>query len=179
MNRVLYLVTVLLVVLPAASWAQKPILGEPETKPRELKAVSPFTSSGTVQADLMEATFFPPEIVMQHQKAIGLTADQQTAIRADMQKTMASFTDLQWRQSAELEAMTALLKQDRPDETQVLAQLDKLLNVENDIKRLHAGLLVRIKNLLTPEQEARIRELKGTGPRPRTMGSRPAGQQSR
>jgi Spy/CpxP family protein refolding chaperone len=123
----------------------------------------------------MERNFFPPELIMQHQKALALTTEQQTAIRAEMQKMMARFTDLQWQQSAETEAMAALVKQDRPDEKEVLAQLDKLLNIENEIKRLHIGLLIRIKNTLTAEQQAQLRELRRGGmPHPRVEGEKPS-----
>ena len=122
--------------------------------------------------DPLEKNFFAPELIMQHQKAIGLTTDQQTAIRAEMQKMMAQFTDLQWQESAEAEAMAALASQDRPDEKAVLAQLDKMLSIENQIKRMHTSLLVRIKNLLTPEQQAQLRALQGKGPSPRPMADR-------
>ena len=64
------------------------------------------------------------------------------------------------------EALVNVVKQDRPDEKQVLAQLDKVLNVENEIKRLRTGLLVRIKNILTPEQQAQLRGIKKT-PQPK------------
>jgi hypothetical protein len=45
---------------------------------------------------------------------------------------------------------------------QALAQLDRLLNIETAIKRTYFALLVRIKNILTPEQEARL-EGRGQG----------------
>ena len=122
---------------------------------------------------LLEKNFFAPELIMQHQNAIGLSADQRTSIREEMQKMMAQFTDLQWQESAETEALTSLVSQERPDEKQVLAQLDKLLNIENQIKRLHTGLLVRIKNLLTSEQQAKLQELtRNAGPRPRALGEK-------
>ena len=97
---------------------------------------------------------------MQNQRALNLTADQQTAIRSEMQKTMAKFTDLQWQQSAEGETLDGLLKQERVDEKAALAQLDKLLAIEGDVKRLHFGTMVRVKNLLTTEQQAQLRGLK-------------------
>src|SRR5580693_2564820 len=115
---------------------------------------------------LIEQNFFTPEHIMQHQNAIGLSSDQQTAIRDDMKKMIAQFTDLEWQESAETEALVNLVKQDRPDEKQVLAQLDKVLNVENEIKRLRTGLLVRIKNILTPEQQTQLRGFKKT-PQPK------------
>jgi Spy/CpxP family protein refolding chaperone len=125
---------------------------------------------------LFEKNFFPPELIMLHQDAIGLTPEQQTAIRAEMQKMVAQLTDLQWQGSAETEALATLISKERPDEKEVLTQLDKLLNIENQIKRLHTGLLIRIKNTLTAEQQAKLRELTGnTGPRPRA----PAGSSNR
>jgi Spy/CpxP family protein refolding chaperone len=100
---------------------------------------------------------------MQHWKEIGLTSDQQTAIRAEMQKMMAQFKDLQRQESAEAQALSALVNQDRTDEKAVLAQLDKLLEVENQIKRLRTGVLIRVKNLLTREQQAELRRLRRSG----------------
>jgi Spy/CpxP family protein refolding chaperone len=122
------------------------------------------------QSALLERNFFAPELIMQNQNAIGLSTDQQAAIRAEMKKMMAQFTDLQWQQSAETEALATLVKQDRPDEKQVIAQLDKLLSIENEIKRLNTGVLVRIKNTLTPEQQAQLRSTKRFwGPQPKNV----------
>jgi Spy/CpxP family protein refolding chaperone len=77
-----------------------------------------------------------------------------------MQKLMARFTDLQWQQSAEAEALGGLLKQERTDEAKAMAQLDKLLSIESDVKRLHISMLIKVKNLLTADQQAKLRELK-------------------
>ena len=77
-----------------------------------------------------------------------------------MQKSMARFTDLQWQQSAEAEAMGTLLKQEPTDEGKAVAQLDKLLNIENEIKRLHMSVMIKVKNLLKADQQAKLRELR-------------------
>jgi len=158
MNLKSYLITGLLVVTTATAWAQKPQRrGGP---------------------DVMAENLFPPELVMQNQKTLALTDDQTKAIQEEMQKMMAKFTDLQWQQSAEGEALTALLKQDKPDEKQILAQFDKLLGIENEVKKLHFGSMVRIKNLLTSEQQAQLRQIKKQArppmpPRERTNQPRP------
>lgn len=110
--------------------------------------------------ELMADNFFAPELIMQNQKALSLTAEQQAAIKAEMQKTMARFTDLQWQQSAAGEALDELIRKERVDEKAAQAQMDKLLAIEDDVKRLHFGMLVRVKNLLTPEQQQKLREMK-------------------
>ncbi len=111
--------------------------------------------------------FLPPELVMQHQKAIGLKDDQQAAIRTEMQKVLEKVTELQWQQSAEAESLASLVKQERVDEKEALSHLDKLLAIENQIKHEHIALLIKVKNTLTPEQQDQLRELKKqVGPRP-------------
>ncbi|MCX7049212.1 MAG: Spy/CpxP family protein refolding chaperone [Candidatus Sumerlaeota bacterium] len=112
------------------------------------------------QGEMMTENFFPPELVMQYQKALDLTEKQRDALKGEMRKMLERFTDLQWKQQAEAEAMKSLTNQERPDEKQVMAQLEKLLTAENEIKRLHMTLLVKVKNILTPEQQGKLRELK-------------------
>lgn len=106
-------------------------------------------------------TFFPPELVMQHQRAIGLTEEQKGFVVAEIQRAQARFTDLQWRLHGEMETMATLAHQDRADEAKILTQLDGVLNIEREIKRTHLTLIIRIRNRLTPEQRARLQEIRG------------------
>ena len=112
------------------------------------------------QPDPIGDNFFPPELVMHNQQAIGLSEEQRNYINAEIQKTHEKFTTLQWQIANELETMSSIVKQDRVDEEQTLAQLEKILNLEREIKRTHIALAVRIKNRLTAEQQARLREIK-------------------
>ena len=97
---------------------------------------------------------------MQHQQEIGLSGEQRNFISAEIQRAQARFTELQWQLSSEVESMASLVKQDRVDEQQTLAQLDKILNLEREIKRAHFTLIIRIKNRLSPEQQTRLQEIK-------------------
>ena len=111
--------------------------------------------------DPVGETLFPPELIMQNQKTIGLDDNQKGLIRGEIIKAQGRFTELQWQLQDAMESLTSLLKQDKVDEQQVLAQLDKVLNLERDIKRAQISLLVRLKNKLTPEQQGRLRALRG------------------
>jgi len=150
----------LVFVATTPSWAQSPA-------PTKVRPAIPVRQgnleSGPSATELIERNFFEPELIMRNQKAIGLTGEQQKSIREEVIKTMPRFTELLWQQSDEAEALIALFNQDRPDEKQVLAQLEKLLGIENEIKRLRAGLLVRIRNELTAEQQAQLRTIKNKG----------------
>lgn len=110
--------------------------------------------------DPLREHLFPPELLMANQQAIGLTEEQKTFVKTEIQKAQGRFTDLQWQLQSEMEAMTALLKPPRVDEEQVLKQLDKILSLEKDLKRTQMGLVVRIKNKLTAEQQKQLQEIK-------------------
>lgn len=161
MNIRPYLLTAALLAASATARAQPPPPGGP--------GPFPHNPPPPPQGDMMMENFFPPELVMHNQKAIGLKEDQQAAIKTEMQKMMQRVTEMQWEQSAAAETMASLVKQERVDEKQVLAQLDKLLSIENQIKRAHFALLIKLKNTLTPEQQAQLREMKKQA-RPRPQG---------
>jgi Spy/CpxP family protein refolding chaperone len=112
------------------------------------------------QDDPFAAVFFPPELIMEHQQAIGLNADQKRAVRAEIQKAQGRFTELQWKLEDEMQALLSLTGQKTPDEDAVLTQLDRVLSLEREIKRTQIGLMVRIKRVLTPEQQNRLRDLR-------------------
>src|SRR5437764_10133257 len=111
-------------------------------------------------ADPVVENLFPPELVMQHQSEIKLTEDQRNALMDEIQKTQGRLVELQQRLQKEMEALGALLKKDDVDEQGALAQLDRVLNEERQIKRAHLGLVLEIKNKLTTEQEVKLREIK-------------------
>ena len=112
------------------------------------------------QPDPIGANLFPPELVMQHQQAIALAEEQREYLKAEIRKAQPRFNELQWDLEDQVEKMAALLKQTRIDEQQMLAQLDKVLAQEREIKRAQLTLLVRIKDKLTVEQQAKLAELK-------------------
>jgi Spy/CpxP family protein refolding chaperone len=107
---------------------------------------------------------FPPRLVMEHQQEIGLTPTQVDAIKQAMIETQKELVDLQWRLEAESEALAKLLSADKADEAAVLAKLDQVLAVEQQVKKVNFVLLVRIKNQLSTEQQAKLRALRPARP---------------
>jgi Spy/CpxP family protein refolding chaperone len=110
--------------------------------------------------DPIADNFFSPELLMQNQKKLGLTDEQQKYIREQIREVQGKVTDLQWQIQGEQETLQTLAKQETADEKAFVASLDKMLSLENDIKRAHLTLLVRIKNKLTPEQQTQLRAMR-------------------
>ena len=104
--------------------------------------------------------FFPPELVMQHQSEIGLQDAQRAALTSAVQQAQGKFMDVQWKLSAEGEKMGRLLQPAQVDEAQVLEEVDRILVLEREMKRAQIGLMVRIKNTLTPAQQAKLMEIR-------------------
>ncbi|MBI4541093.1 MAG: periplasmic heavy metal sensor [Gemmatimonadetes bacterium] len=117
---------------------------------------------------------FPPELVMQHQQRISLAPEQRGAITSAIQELQAKVVELQWELQAETQKLAELIQQPSLDETAVLAQLDRVLSRERQIKTAHVALLVRIKNTLTREQQAMLKALREGAP-PGGPGVRPPG----
>ena len=77
--------------------------------------------------DPLRDHFFPPELVMQNQQAIGLSDDQKGFFKTELRQAQQRFTELQWKLDDEMERFVTLVKQPQVDEQQALAQLDRVL----------------------------------------------------
>jgi Spy/CpxP family protein refolding chaperone len=113
------------------------------------------------EQDPIAQSFFAPELVMQHQDAIGLSEEQKTHLKSEIREAQLKFTEWQWKLQDEREKLVGLIKQPHIEEKDALAQLEKVLAVEREIKRLQITMLVHIKNNLTPEQQAKLAEIRG------------------
>lgn len=103
---------------------------------------------------------YPPRLVMRHQEEIRLSADQRAAITAAMAETQKSLVELQWEHEAAVAKLDKLLEPSVVDAKAAAAQAERVMDVEGRMKRTHLGLLVRIKNLLSPAQQERLRTLR-------------------
>jgi Spy/CpxP family protein refolding chaperone len=110
--------------------------------------------------DPIGQSFFAPELVIQNQEAIGLNDEQKSYLKTEIRAAQLKFTELQWKLQDEMEKMIALVKQPRVEEKDAVAQLEKVLALEREIKRAQVTLLVRIKNKLTPDQQAKLAEIR-------------------
>ena len=110
------------------------------------------------------AQVFSPKLVMEHQQEIGLRPAQIDAIKQAMNDTQQQLVDLEWKLEAESEALAQLLGAAHVDEAAVLAKLDQVTAIEQQVKRANFALLVKIKNQLDSDQQAKLRALRRASP---------------
>ncbi|MBI5482713.1 MAG: periplasmic heavy metal sensor [Deltaproteobacteria bacterium] len=110
--------------------------------------------------DLIARVLFPPEMIMHHQAELGIDEKQRAAIIKEVEKAQGQILQLQWKLQAAAEQLVKLLEAPRIDEAKALEQSDKVMAFERQVKRTHLGLLIRIKNLLTDAQRAKLTEIR-------------------
>ena len=125
------------------------VLGAQASAPR-MPQTPPVAASG------FEDYLFPPELVMQHQRILALTVVQRAAITDAVKALQAQVVDFQWQIQDEQLKLAELVSQPRVEETAALSQIDRVLELERQIKRAHLASLIRIKNALTPEQQQQM-----------------------
>ena len=119
------------------------------------------------EADPFVAVLYPPELIMQHARAIRLSDDQRRAITAQIGQVQRRVVGMQWQLAEQVQALKQTLGGTRIDQDRAIDQLNRVLDTEKSIKQAHLEMLVRIKNLLRPEQQAELTRLRGTAAVPR------------
>jgi Spy/CpxP family protein refolding chaperone len=107
----------------------------------------------------MDRNLFPPELVLMNQLALGLSEAQVDAIKklvGDMQGPMLDVkTDLH----RATEQLGATLDNTKVDEAAALGFASQAMDLEKRVKTAHLTLMIRVKNLMTEEQQEKARAL--------------------
>jgi Spy/CpxP family protein refolding chaperone len=119
--------------------------------------------ASTLQEDPLFTTLFTPELIMQHRRAIGLTDEQRDAISRLISDLQGEVLSLQWELLDEVEQLGAVTGRPRVELDRALDEMGDVLDKEKDIKLAHLEMLVRIKNILTEEQQGQLEGLRGAG----------------
>ncbi|HTB19282.1 MAG TPA: Spy/CpxP family protein refolding chaperone [Bryobacteraceae bacterium] len=87
---------------------------------------------------------------------LGLTADQQKRIDALFQQNRLKLIDLSAGLEKEEAILEPLLEGDRPDESQVLAQIDRIAQARAELEKANARMLLGFRGVLTLDQWKRL-----------------------
>jgi len=121
---------------------------------------SSVLGAGPRNNDPIKQLLFTPELIMQHRAELDLNPDQQEMLKMELQRAQAAVFDLKWQMKDESEALADILKQSPVNEAQLLEQADKVMTLEQQVKKTHLILLARIKNMLSDEQLATLKRLR-------------------
>lgn len=89
-----------------------------------------------------------------------LTDDQRKAFDQILLEHREKLVDLHANlEKAEI-AMEPLMKDDKPDEARILAQIDKVAQARAELEKAHARYLLALRSKLTPEQWKQMQEFR-------------------
>jgi len=112
------------------------------------------------EPDPFSEVFFAPELIMQNRRAIGLTDEQRDAITRVIQDLQGRAVSYQFELLDEVQTLVDVLSDEEVDIDRAMDQVEKFLDTENRVKQAQIELFIRIKNILTPEQQRILREIR-------------------
>lgn len=135
---------------------------------------APRSASAAEPLGAIESKLYPAELVMDHQGEIGLEPAQRDAITKEVERSQAELVRIQWELQAEKEKLVKILAEARVDEVRSRQAAAQVMERENKIKAAHLAMLVRIKNVLSPAQQDKLRAARDAercGPPPTALPS--------
>lgn len=102
--------------------------------------------------DMFQSNLYSADRVMEMRDKLDLTDAQASKIKKIHAENAGQFATLKWDLDEETKKMNTMLEANNPDATTVQKQMDKVLSIENDLKKKRLSTLVAIKNELTDEQ---------------------------
>jgi Spy/CpxP family protein refolding chaperone len=120
----------------------------------------PTNPPGVPQPDPLEENLYPPDLIQLNKETLRLSEEQQSAIAKLFRDLQEQLPDKEAQLRREVEALGRMIPQSTTDETALLGQLDKVLDRERDIKRLHLATMFQLRRQLTAEQLAQLQNIK-------------------
>lgn len=110
--------------------------------------------SGVANAqDLFQKNIYSADRVMEMRKELALTDTQATKIKKVHSENAGKFSTMKWDLDDATLKLKELLDKSKIDEAAVQKQMDKVLALENSLKKQQLSTMVSIKNELSPEQQ--------------------------
>ena len=119
---------------------------------------------GGATQDPLSRFLFPPDLIMRHAQDLGLDSGQRAIITEAITELQAELTTLNWRLQEATQTLEEVLEPARVDEAAALETMERLMEIEREVKLAHLGALVRIKNALTLQQQQFLEQWRQSHP---------------
>ena len=116
--------------------------------------------------DPMKRTLVEPVMALYYAEEIGLTEEQRGAIERQLKEAKAKFGLLERKLEAENQLLFRLVENPASSEQKVVAQMDRVLAVERDIKVTNLLSSWRVRRLLSVAQRERLMSMSIPPPPP-------------
>ena len=111
--------------------------------------------------DPIEQRLIPPEFIVRHGHEIGLTGEQREEIISIVKSLQPDMMGAELEHMAAEADLIAALDTHPIDENGADAAAKRAMKAEEEIRTSHLKLLIRVRNLLSMEQQDRLNDLRG------------------
>lgn len=110
--------------------------------------------------DVFKKELFSTDLVMKYRSEINLSDAQADQIKKAHSGQIESFNNAKWDLDNALHKLDKQLAATNVNEKEALAQMEKVLQLEEKLKRMRLSLMIKIKNVLSADQQATLKTLR-------------------
>ena len=112
------------------------------------------------QKDPFQGKLIAPNVILDNRDELALSQAQLTAIRQAVVTAQGEIAEHEWDLREAYQLVMADLDESPVDADKVLANIEKALLAENEVKKRQVALLIELRNLLTDEQFTYLQSVK-------------------
>jgi TonB-dependent SusC/RagA subfamily outer membrane receptor len=117
-------------------------------------------SAGLTAQDIFQKELFSADLIMKHRADLGLSDAQAAQIKKAYSAQIGDFNSLKWDLDAALNDLNKALANTKVDKAGAIAQMEKVTDLEDRLKRTRLGMMIDIKNVLTADQQETLKGLR-------------------
>lgn len=117
-------------------------------------------SQWVVAQDMFQELLFPAGFILGNKETIHLTPRQEGRIKEIHNENQSLFSERRMALNQANEQLKVLLNAEKTDESGINAQMDKVLVLENELKKMQLQSLLTIRSELNSKQVAQLKALR-------------------
>lgn len=106
--------------------------------------------------DIFQQKLYAPELVLKYRDEADLSSEQVEKVKALYNGVLVAYNNQKWDLDAAMVKLAQILGSPAVDTKAADTQLVKCLNLETAIKKMRLSMLIAVKNVLTPAQQAKL-----------------------
>lgn len=115
-----------------------------------------IATSPAVAQDVFKEHLYTPDLIFKYREKISLTEDQAAKIKEVYNNSTLTYNNFKWDLDARMIKLEETLNDPKVDIEKAENQLQEIVRLENEIKRMRLRTMLVIKNTLTEEQQATL-----------------------
>ncbi|MFT4686833.1 MAG: TonB-dependent SusC/RagA subfamily outer membrane receptor [Neolewinella sp.] len=115
---------------------------------------------GISAQNAFQQELFSTDLVMKYRNDIELSDAQADKVKKVHSGQIEAFNNAKWDLDGALSKLNKQLAETKINEAGAMAQMDKVLKLEESLKRMRLSLMVKVKNMLTAKQQSQLKDLR-------------------